>query len=208
MSKAAISLIQTGLRDLGYDPGQIDGVFGGKTGGAAQSWLAAGGAAVHLGLKSETTAMIYQGAARYPVREIVLHCSDTRPDWMASAGLAAQVAEIRRWHVQDRGWKDIGYHWIIGRDGKVLSGRSETTIGAGVEGHNSGVIHAVLIGGHQSSENDRFDQHFTPAQNITVRQVIQGISMRTQIKLIAGHNDYAAKACPGFRVSTWLKEAA
>ena len=44
--------------------------------------------------------MIFQGTARYPVTEIILHCADTRPGWMAERPLAEKVAEIRRWHVE------------------------------------------------------------------------------------------------------------
>lgn len=207
MTKAAISLIQTGLRDLGYSPGPVDGLFGAKTKAAAQSWLAASGIAVKSVLAAETAAMLYQGAARYPVHEVVVHCSATRPDWMADAGLPAQFAEIRRWHMQDRGWRDIGYHWVIGRDGKVLAGRPETEIGAHVVDHNRGTIGICLIGGHGSTERDRFAQHFTAAQDITLRQLLQGIGMRAQIRRISGHNEYAAKACPGFTVSKWLEAA-
>lgn len=207
MTKAAISLIQTGLRDLGYAPGPVDGLFGTKTKRAAQSWLTAGGVAVSSVLTAETAAMLYQGAAGYPVHEVVVHCSATRPDWMADAGLSAQFAEIRRWHMQDRGWRNIGYHWVIGRDGKVLAGRPETEIGAHVVDHNRGTIGICLIGGHGSTERDRFAQHFTPAQDITLRQLLQGIGMRAQIRRISGHNEYAAKACPGFTVSKWLEAA-
>ena len=208
MTKASISLIQTGLRDLGYPPGVIDGLFGARTRAAALAWLDEAGAPADAALMPETTALIYQGSKRYPVNEIVVHCSATRPDWMAGSGLAAQVAEIRRWHMQDNGWKDIGYHWIIGRDGKILPGRAETTIGAGVVGHNNGVIHVTLIGGAGSAETDRFADHFTPSQDVTLRQQLQAIGMRTQIRRISGHNEWAAKACPGFTVTSWLKEAA
>ena len=44
--------------------------------------------------------MIHQGTARYPVTEIILHCADTRPEWMTGHSLAEKVAKIRRWHVQ------------------------------------------------------------------------------------------------------------
>lgn len=206
MTKASTSLIQTGLRDLGYQPGAIDGLFGAKTQAAAQAWIDAGGRAVTTVPVSMTSAMIYQGSARYPVREICLHCSATQPDWMADQPLSAQRAEIRRWHLAN-GWSDIGYHWIIGRDGKLLTGRAETVIGAGVEGRNAGVIHVCLIGGHGSAETDRFARHFTPAQDTAARQLIQAIGMRTRIAVISGHNEYAAKACPGFKVSQWLNEA-
>ncbi|AEI71112.1 hypothetical protein [EBPR siphovirus 4] len=208
MTKAAVSLIQTGLRDLGYEPGPIDGLFGSKTNAAAQNWLLARGAAAAQVIAPETSAMIYQGAARYPVDEIIVHCSATRPDWMANAPFADQVAEIRRWHMQDRGWRNIGYHWLISRSGQVLAGRPETEIGAHVVDHNRGTIGICLIGGAGSAETDDFARNFTSSQDITLRQLIQGISMRTRIRRISGHNQYAAKACPGFAVLSWLKEAA
>lgn len=207
MTKAAISLIQTGLRDLGYPPGPVDGLFGAKTKAAVQAWILAGGIAATSVLAAETKAMLYQGSARYPVHEIVVHCSATRPDWMADAGLPAQFAEIRRWHMQDRGWRNIGYHWVISRDGKVMAGRPETEIGAHVVDHNRGTIGICLIGGHGSTERDQFAQHFTTAQDVTLRQLLQGIGMRAQIRRISGHNEYAAKACPGFTVSKWLEAA-
>lgn len=208
MSKAAISLIQTGLRDLGYQPGPIDGLYGAKTRTAAESWINAGGAGVSVMLPPSLSGMIFQGKARYPVSEVVVHCSATRPDWMHNASFSDQVAEIRRWHMQDRGWRDIGYHWLISRAGDLLPGRAETEIGAGVVDHNRGVIHVCLIGGAGSAETDRFKDSFTPAQDITLRGQLQAIGMRTQIRRISGHNEWAAKACPGFNVPAWLKEAA
>ena len=36
--------------------------------------------------------MIYQGKARYPVSEIILHCADTLPEWMAGRPLTEKVA--------------------------------------------------------------------------------------------------------------------
>ncbi|MDT8856446.1 N-acetylmuramoyl-L-alanine amidase [Paracoccaceae bacterium Fryx2] len=207
MSSTPIALIQTGLRDLGHDPGPVDGLFGTMTADAAAAWLAAGGKAAGAAIRPQTTAMIWQGSARHPVREVIVHCTATRPDWMAGRPLAEKRAEVRRWHMQERGWMDIGYHWLIDRDGKIAAGRPETVIGAHVEGHNSGTIGISLIGGADSAASDPFSRHFTPAQDISLRQLLQGIGMRTQITTISGHNDYAAKACPGFSVSQWLKEA-
>lgn len=208
MSKAAISLIQTGLHDLGYDPGRVDGLFGDATRRATLEWLDEGGAPADAALMPETANLIRQGKAGYPVNEIVVHCSATRADWMGNATLVMQRAEIRRWHVEDNGWRDIGYHWLIGRDGKLLPGRPETEIGAGVEGHNRGVIHICLIGGAGSTEDGLFTRSFTAAQGVTLRQQLQAIGMRTQVRRISGHNEWAAKACPGFNVPKWLKEAA
>ena len=148
--------------------------------------------------------MILQGAARYPVREIILHCSATRPEWMANAPLAAKLAEIRRWHMQDRGWRTIGYHWLIDFDGQRAAGRRETDIGAHVVDHNRGTIGICLIGGHGADADDTFAEHFTSAQARTVRALIADIRSRTPITKVTGHNTYAAKACPGFRVAGWI----
>lgn len=207
MSQAAIVMIQNGLAALGFNPGTIDGKDGPDTRAAGKAWIESGLAPDTVKPTPATSAMIYQGSARYPVREIVVHCSATPPDWMEKATLQEQRAEIRRWHLAN-GWSDIGYHWLVGRRGDVLAGRPETVIGAGVLGHNAGVIHVCLIGGFGSAATDRFSEHFTAAQDVSARHLLQAIGMRTQIGLISGHNQYAAKACPGFTVSQWLKEAA
>ena len=123
---------------------------------------------------------------------------------MAVRPTTEKVAEIRRWHVQQRGWRDIGYHWVIDRDGGVAPGRPETEIGAHVEGHNAGTIGICLLGGYGASANDIFEMNFTAAQAAAVKQLIAGIIGRTAIRKVSGHNDYAAKACPGFRVAEWM----
>jgi len=115
-----------------------------------------------------------------------------------------QVAEIQRWHVQGNGWRDIGYHHVIGRGGERATGRRETDIGAHVVGHNQGTIGICLIGGHGASAQDHFADHFTPAQERALIALIADIERRTAIERITGHNQYAAKACPGFHVPMWL----
>lgn len=144
--------------------------------------------------------MIHQGKARYPVTEIILHCADTRPDWMAGRPIAEKVAEIRRWHVEKRGWRDIGYHWVVDRDGAVAPGRPETAIGAHVEGHNRGTIGICLLGGYGALADDKFERNFTQAQASGVSRLISEIERRASIARLSGHNDYAAKSCPGFQV--------
>jgi N-acetyl-anhydromuramyl-L-alanine amidase AmpD len=144
--------------------------------------------------------MLYQGKARYPVTEIILHCADTRPEWMAGRPTTEKVAEIRRWHVQQRGWRDIGYHWVIDRDGAISPGRVETEIGAHVEGHNAGTIGICLLGGYGARADDPFEKNFTAAQKAAVLKLIAQIKGRTSISKVSGHNDYATKACPGFKV--------
>lgn len=211
----SLRLIQQGTRGLGYDigPAGADDRWGPRTESALLEVIANDGRPKPVATAPRPSITpghprMYQGSARYLIDEIVTHCSATRPTWMASNTFRDRVAEIRSWHVDDNGWRDIGYHWLIDRDGSVLPGRAETVIGAGVEGHNRGVIHICLLGGHGSAKTDRFDRHFTHAQDAALRRLIADISLRTPITRVSGHNEWANKACPGFNVPAWLNEAA
>lgn len=213
--------IQRRLQALGHDPGPADGVGGPRTAAALEQMLRASGLPMRVtatrdmltatgpapavpDLPRSRAPELYQGAARHPVREIVIHCAATRPDWMDRLPLADKVAEIRAWH-QANGWSDIGYHWVIDREGAVQAGRRETVVGAHVVGHNSGTIGICLLGGFGAAASDRFADHFTAAQDTALRQMISAIQMRARIERITGHNQYAAKACPGFSVAAWLE---
>ncbi|ANT39893.1 Phage lysin, N-acetylmuramoyl-L-alanine amidase [Rhodovulum sp. P5] len=141
-----------------------------------------------------------------PIREIVIHCSATPPDWKSGDSLFEKRAEIRRWHVQGNGWSDIGYHYLIDRDGHCAMGRPLARIGAHVRGHNTGTIGLCLIGGHGASADDAFEDHFTPAQDRALRALIAELQARFGHLEVTGHNLYAPKACPGFRVGPWLRQ--
>ncbi len=138
-----------------------------------------------------------------PVDTIFVHCSATRPEWLGNSPLSEKAAEISRWH-KSKGWTTIGYHWLIDRDGAVMAGRPETAVGAHAANHNKGSIGVCLIGGHGSSETDDFSKNYTPAQEDALRRLIDGIKGRAAIKRVRGHNEVAAKACPGFNVGRWL----
>jgi hypothetical protein len=142
-----------------------------------------------------------------PVDTIFVHCSATRPDWMAEMTLDEKIKEITKWH-RGRGFGDIGYHWIIDRNGQIAKGRPEETTGAHVAGYNTGSIGICLIGGHGSNESDPFSKNYTLEQETALRKLIEEIKGRTKIKSIHGHNEVAAKACPGFSVARWLANKA
>lgn len=140
-----------------------------------------------------------------PINEIIIHCTATRPDWERTLLPKKKLAIIRGWH-KDRGWSDIGYHFVIFRDGTVLPGRPIEKIGAHVKGHNTGTIGVSLEGGFGSATTDSFSDHFTEEQERALKDLLKDLQSKYDIDKITGHNQYAAKACPGFDVPTWLGE--
>ena len=139
------------------------------------------------------------------INEIIIHCTATRPDWWKSKSTKAKVNEVRRWHVEDRGWSDIGYHFLIDRDGTVAVGRSLEKAGAHTKGHNANSIGIALFGGHGSANTDAFEDNFTPEQDGALRKCLSDLKeMFPDAWKVSGHNEFASKACPGFEVSEWL----
>jgi hypothetical protein len=137
------------------------------------------------------------------ITEIIIHCAATRPEWMQGSKTSAKVAEIRRWHLGN-GWSDIGYHYLIDRDGTVAKGRDVSVTGAHVKGRNTGTIGICLMGGHGSSETDAFSEHFTGEQDRALRKLIADLHKQFGPVEVNGHNQYAAKACPGFNAPKWF----
>ena len=138
------------------------------------------------------------------INEIIIHCTATHPDFMEGHSSTAKVKEIKRWHVQGNGWSDIGYHFLIDRDGTIKKGRPLERAGAHVRGRNANSIGISLFGGHGSASTDFFEDHFTPEQDEALRFLIEDLEQDFDIDLVTGHNEYSAKACPGFTVGEWL----
>lgn len=142
------------------------------------------------------------------INEIIVHCTATHAGWWDGKKTSEKVAEVKKWHTDPkpngRGWSDIGYHYLIDRDGTVQKGRPVARAGAHALGHNKHSIGISLFGGHGSSENDAFNANFTPEQDKALRRLIGQLQSGYGIRTVSGHNEYAAKACPGFRVGRWI----
>lgn len=123
---------------------------------------------------------------------LVWHCSAT-PE-----GKHFDAADINRWHRQ-RGWRGIGYHKVVLLDGTVQEGRQESQVGAHVRGHNSGSLGYCYIGGVAKNGKTPKDTR-TPAQKATMKRLTLEAAAKFNLRRIAGHNEFAAKACPSFDV--------
>jgi N-acetylmuramoyl-L-alanine amidase len=124
------------------------------------------------------------------ITEIIVHCSAT-PE-----GKDYTVFDIRRWHKQ-QGWSDIGYHYVVYRNGHIEAGRDVDIIGAHCEGHNAHSIGVCYIGGVARDGK-------TPKDTRTLAQKASLISVLTELRQmypqakIYGHRDFAHKDCPSF----------
>ena len=117
------------------------------------------------------------------------------------------ASEIRGWH-KKRGWKDIGYHYVIRLDGTVELGRPLKEIGSHVQGQNSGSVGICYVGG--LGENRKALDTLNEAQEKSLTFLVQNLRSKLGKDLkVYGHNDFTkAKACPSFKVSERLKHLA
>lgn len=139
------------------------------------------------------------------IDEIVIHATATNPNWYADKDAADVVKEIRRWHTTERGWSDIGYHFVVHRNGQIAAGRPITRSGAHTRGHNKTTIGIALVGGRGGCADDVFMDNYTLEQARELQALIESLQQEfPTISTISGHNDYATKACPCFDVGQWV----
>lgn len=128
---------------------------------------------------------------------IIIHCADTY------AHMDVGAEEIRRWHVEERGWSDIGYHAVIRRDGSVEKGRPIDRPGAHAKGHNARSIGICLVGGKSGSGEPEFN--FSIDQMRSLNGLVSLYREQyPSIEQVIGHNDVSAKSCPCFDVISYF----
>lgn len=114
------------------------------------------------------------------------------------------VESIRKIHIA-QGWSDIGYHWVVDKQGEVFKGRPEHLTGAHVGGHNTGNIGISYISrGNDIESNAPYGKYMTVEQARALENKVADILYRYNLTIdnIYGHNDFegVAKACPCFKV--------
>ena len=150
---------------------------------------------------------------------IMIHCLATSVEWGQARNAAQMMRDVTLWHTmpkpRGRGWRAVGYASIIDYDGGFALGRDLDGDGdvleetaAAARGWNRNAIHLALAGGRHSHEKDAFTEHYTVQQDTTLRAMIAEIQMIAGRTLdVIGHNETAAKACPGFYVPDWYASA-
>ena len=131
------------------------------------------------------------------ITEIIIHCADT-PE-----GRDDRAADIKRWHKQ-RGFNDIGYHYVIDLDGTIEAGRDPEKAGAHAQGHNANSIGICYVGG--ADEQMKPKDTRTDAQKASLLLLLKYLRQRYPKAEIIGHRDVSAKSCPSFDAKTEYKD--
>ncbi len=124
------------------------------------------------------------------INRIIVHCTAT------PAGRDVAVAEIDLWHRQ-RGFKGIGYHYVVDLGGVVHAGRSVEEIGAHCRGYNRGSIGVAYVGGLSADGKMPADTR-TDAQKVALRAFVNELKRIYPDATVHPHSEFAAKACPCF----------
>ena len=131
------------------------------------------------------------------ITKIILHCS------ASIAGIDLSTADIRAYHCNPisqggRGWKHPGYHYVVRLNGRTEPLLPEHLIANGVKGHNAESIHVCYVGG--LDRNGKPANTLTPQQHAALTTLLMDLLARYPAAKLHGHNEFAAKACPCFKV--------
>ena len=128
---------------------------------------------------------------------IVIHCSATPAD------MDIGVEKIKHWHVVDNGWDDVGYHYVIKRDGTLEKGRDESMVGSHARAVNGTSLGICLIGG--SNKSGDWENNFNDEQFETLLSIVKELKDKYNINKVIGHYEVDdVKKCPSFDVQEWL----
>ena len=186
-----------------------DGIFGILTEEAVKEFQALHGLKVDGIVGPATLAKLIPFRLKKSKRiitELIVHCSAT-PE-----GRDYSVEDIRRDHIK-QGWSDIGYHYVIYRDGKVNNGRDVDLIGAHCAkgGHNTHSIGICYIGGVENKPNvpyylQKAKDTRTNEQKAALLSLLMDLKKLYPKATIYGHHDFdKGKECPSFDAKTEYK---
>lgn len=134
-----------------------------------------------------------------PIRHITVHHDGMEPFYATdSRATAIRLEKIRMAH-RGKGWGDIGYHFIVDRDGRVWQGRPLNWQGAHVKDHNEGNIGVVALG--------NFDRQTPSAPQIASlnRQITALMRQyRVSIANVKTHQELGPTACPGTNLQRYM----
>jgi N-acetylmuramoyl-L-alanine amidase len=140
--------------------------------------------------------------------KICIHCSAT------PTGSRLTFEQCKKMHIEQNGWRDIGYNLYIERDGAIHQGRPFGEELAHAKGHNTGFLAICYEGGLDA--NSKPEDTRTDAQKQSLIISMSFIKKIYRVTDIDGHRDLSPdinhdgvitpdewlKSCPCFNVKT------
>lgn len=131
---------------------------------------------------------------------LVIHCTDT------PSGRVVTSDDIKKWHLEERGWSRVGYSDMIHLNGRIENLHEydhddvvdpwEITNGA--YGYNGRARHVVYVGGKGGDTR-------TQSQFDSLEAYVKVMVYRYPNIKVVGHNQLSNKACPSFFVPKFLR---
>jgi hypothetical protein len=106
------------------------------------------------------------------------------------------IDTIRGWHVKERNFIDVGYHYFIRKSGQIEKGREIEIVGAhclGVNGRSVG----VCLSGRSKFTREQFE-----ALEVLIFSIWGKIGYRCDVD---PHSKYSNKICPNFDVPKFMR---
>ena len=136
---------------------------------------------------------------------LIIHCTATPENREVSS------KDIYNWHINGRGWNQVGYSELIQLDGKLITlvdyndddNVDSWEITNGVRGKNAISRSIVYSGG--CDKNMKAKDTRTEAQKKTMEMYIKAHLTIHPNLLVAGHNQFSSKSCPSFCTIQYLR---
>jgi hypothetical protein len=129
-----------------------------------------------------------------PIRWVTIHHDGMAYRGRTQSAARGRLRSIQSAHQNNQNWADIGYHFIIDRQGTVWQGRELRYQGAHVGGANEGNVGVMLMGNFQ-------EQQPASAQVASLQRTVQAIqrTFRIPATQVRTHREWptAATECPG-----------
>jgi len=179
-----------------------DGIYGQNTKAAVEAFQREKGLVADGIVGSATLALLIPQRlkkSKRTIKEIIIHCTAT-PE-----GREYTVEQIRADH-KKQGWSDIGYHYVLYRNGHVEPGRDVDLIGAHCMkgGHNTYSIGIAYVGGVENKPGipyslQKSKDTRTLAQKAAFLSLLMDLRKLYPQAKIYGHHDFdPGKDCPCF----------
>jgi hypothetical protein len=106
-----------------------------------------------------------------------------------------RLRQIQSFHMYSNGWCDIGYNYLLSRDGRVWKGRGKGRLGAHVANNNTGNVGISFMGTHTSTSATKTQRCKVAGLLRWLHKQHPAIALnRSDIK---GHRQYGSTSCPG-----------